>query len=406
MTMDRHTSRRLLSDARVVFAPQIERQDESIQDPRHVEAQDAVVVDFVGRCATDRDDTNGAIFHQATDWTIMVGDKDVTPALEMGIRFMKEGEHAVVYAHSKFAYGGMQRIHGSYELPTDSQVVYQVHVKSVMSDDSMIASPAFQMELAKSKKVIGNDVYANEWSGGHGKNKALLLYKKAGDALSSILEDPAETMLHEEAKSILIDCLNNASAVHMRVKDYGKAKESATLALVRDPNNLKALLRAARAAMLDPSCSFDEATAAVAAAEDVDPNDVDVKKLRIELQRRKRDYKKKTKDIMSKMSQAMKVSNDEPSPESSKESTTIDTTKEKSDESGLRRDVNPATSESEDELDKRAQKWVSYLPYIVQFVMLIISYIWMAYFSRSAVEANGGDGGSSKMEHNALPDFD
>jgi tetratricopeptide (TPR) repeat protein len=373
----------------------VRQDDESIQHPKHVEAHDAVVVDFVGRFATDdrNDTTNGPIFHQATDWTIVVGDKDVIPALEMGIRFMKEGDHALIYAHSKFAYGGsMQRIHGSYELPIDSKVVYQVHVKKVISEDGtgILASCAFQLELAKSRKAIGNDVYANEWSNVYGKHKALLLYQKAGDAMTNILGDPTQTKWHEEARSILIDCLNNTSAVHMRVSDYGKAKESATLVLVRDPNNIKALLRAARAAMLDPSCSFDEATAAIDAAEDVNANDADVKKLRIELQRRKRDYNKKTKDILSKMSQAMKVSkHDESGPESTPESTTIDTTQQKSNESGRSRDVNQATSNSKDaEFDKPAPKWFSYLPYIFQFVILIISYIWMAYFRRNTfVEA-------------------
>ena len=340
----------------------------------HVEAHDAVVVDFIGQCASDRDDDTGTIFHNVKDWIIIVGDKEVTPALEMGVRFMKQGERAVVYSHSKFAYGPLQRRYGSYELPPHSNVTYHIHVKSVISSDETIGSASFQLELAKNKKNIGNDVYANEWSDGQGENKVLMLYKKAGDAMSNIL---GGDILQEEAKEVLIDCLNNTSAVHMRTKHYGKAKEAATQVLIHDPNNIKALLRAAKAAMLDPSCSFDESNAAIHAAEEVDTDNVDVKKLRAEIQRRQRDYKIKSKAIMAKMSQAMKV----------QEITEVKTTTEPSEINMEQKEVveviNPR-GDTEEELDRKAQKWVSYMPFFVQFVILIISYFWLSYFGKSA----------------------
>jgi len=356
----------------------INQDDSSSNKSKDVEAHDAVVVDFVGRCASDRSEESGEVFHEANDWMIMVGDKDVTPALEMGIRFMKEGERSVVYSHSKFAYGPMQRKHGSYELPPNSNVVYHIHVKSVISDDNTIASPKFQLQLAKNKKSIGNDVYANEWSNGYGKNKALLLYKKAGEAATNSLGDDTDAALQEDAKEILIDALNNTAAVYMRAKEYGKAKESATLALMRDPNNLKALLRAAKAAMLDPSCSFEESSAAIVAAEEVDADDADVRKLRVELQLRKRDYKAKSKEMMVRMSQAMKVEKPNEVPPDSK------TTLEKCDANEITNAVHP-TNESENELDRKAQKLISFLPFVVQFIILIAAYFWIPHFSGKTV---------------------
>jgi hypothetical protein len=249
-----------------------------------------VVIDFVGRQASTRDDEKGPIFHAAKDWLIVVGDKDVVPALEMGIRFLQEDSHGVVYSHSKFAYGNIVRLSGDYKLPPSSNVVYYVHVKKIVN--------ASEVEIAQSRKKIANDSYENEWSDGHGKDRPLYLYKKAADAMNHwLISSPDD----ETAKRILIDCLNNMAAVHLRAKQYGKAKEVATNVLMHDPDNLKALCRAARAAMLDPGGSYEESDAAIAAAEIVNGDDPDVIKLRVELEHRKRDYKRKSKAMFSKI---------------------------------------------------------------------------------------------------------
>jgi tetratricopeptide (TPR) repeat protein len=249
-----------------------------------------VVVDFVGRQASTREDGKGPIFHEAKDWLIVVGDKDVVPALEMGIRFLQEGSQGVVFSHSKFAYGNIVRLSGDYKLPPSSNVVYHVHVKKIVN--------ASEVEVAQSRKKIANDCYQNEWSDGHGKDRPLYLYKKAADAMNHWLVSSPDD---ETAKSILIDCLNNTAAVQLRAKQYGKAKEAATSVLMHDPDNLKALCRAARAAMLDPAGSYEESDAAIAAAEAINSDDPDVIKLRVELEHRKKDYKRKSKAMFSKI---------------------------------------------------------------------------------------------------------
>jgi tetratricopeptide (TPR) repeat protein len=250
-----------------------------------------VIVSFVGRQALNRDDTSGPIFHQANDLLIVVGDKDCIPALEMGIRFLREGSRGVVYSHSKYAYGNLTRVNGDYELPPNSNVVYDLQVKKIVLDAS-------DTEIAASRKQIANDCYKNEWSNGLGKSRPLYLYKKAADAMNNVLVNSPDD---QAARGILVDCLNNTAALHLRAKEYGKAKEAATLVLVQDPDNVKALCRAARAAMLDPAGSYEESEAAIATAENLKPEDPDVIKMRAELTRRKRDYKKKSKAAFSKL---------------------------------------------------------------------------------------------------------
>jgi len=255
-----------------------------------------VIVDFCGRQASSRDDTDGPIFHEANDCLlIVVGDKDCIPALEMGIRFLREGSKGVIYSHSKYAYGNLTRVSGDYELPENSNVIYHAHVKKIVKPT--------EVEIATSRKKIANDCYKNEWSNGHGSSRPLYLYKKAAEAMNNVLVDsPGD----EEARCILVDCLNNMAAVHLRAKEYGKAKEAATRVLEQDPDNVKALCRAARSAMLDQAGSYEESEAAISAAESLKPDDVDVIKVRSELTRRKREYKNKSKAAFSKLGSSEK----------------------------------------------------------------------------------------------------
>jgi tetratricopeptide (TPR) repeat protein len=261
------------------------------KDAMPCEVGTCVLVDFVGRQASSKHDIRGTVFHAANDMLLVVGDKDCIPALEMGIRFLREGSKGLVYSHSKYAYGNLTRINGDYILPQNSNVMYEVHIKKIVHG-------AGEVEIASSRKKIANDCYKNEWNNGHGKSRPLYLYRKAAEAMDRVLIDSPD---NEEARSILVDSLNNMAAVHLRAKDYGEAKNAATRVLMHDPDNVKALCRAARAAMLDPAGSYEESEAAISVAESVNASDPAVVKLRSELIRRKKEYKKKNKAAYSKL---------------------------------------------------------------------------------------------------------
>lgn len=101
--------------------------------------------------------------------------------------------------------------------------------------------------------------------------------------------------IEEKAIHILLDCLNNISAVHYKSKDYCKAKEAATAVLQWDVTNQKALCRAAKAALLDPAGSFEESEMAILAAEKLYPNESQVQSLRKFLIQKKKQHKEREK---------------------------------------------------------------------------------------------------------------
>jgi hypothetical protein len=307
---------------------------------------------LIGRQADTPNDAltfSGPVFHQAANWMVVIAEKDVLPCVELAIRFMSVGDTAVVWSHSKFAYGASQRKYCSNDnhdaaitsLPPHSHVCYQVTIHSIVSDRDR-AAPEFAIQAALAKKQIANDIYANElWNNKNKdglastKSRTMHLYNRAllycdqifslvgdeADEHSSVDEDEYDkSTLRLQAMTAYIDCLNNMTAVHLRTKDYKQAKATSIRVLLKDSNNAKALVRVAKASLHDPASDYEEVKEAILAAQDVldkslvasqgnDSNSSELRALqkdlqavRAEFQQQKRDYKKKTRDFMSKMS--------------------------------------------------------------------------------------------------------
>jgi len=298
--------------------------DDDCEPKQTADVGDAVLVDFVGEFT--QSDGSDVVFQEARNWLVILGDGDVTPGLEMGIRFLRQlDQPGSVKCHSKYAYGptGRKASQENIDVPPDVCVMYQVIVRAVVDSTSeKFHTPQFCMERAKHKKQMGNDIYQYEWDnrpgamGGQGKNKALKLYGSAVQMLTTLINEMQAAASSEqreietqeslkigitEAMALLVDCLNNIAALHLRAKSYGLAKESAANALKYDSNNCKALFRAAKAAMLDPASSFEESDAALCAAEEVEPSNKDLQKLRVEFDRRKRTHYQNEKKLYSKM---------------------------------------------------------------------------------------------------------
>ena len=180
-------------------------------------------------------------------------------------------------------------------------------IKSIAEDQSY----TFRLKLARQLKSIGNDYYVNEWigsHGGYGKVKSLKAYNGSSNELVSLLKDLNEDETSEsgengelrgEAGALLVDCFNNISAAHLRDQDYGKAKDAAAEAIKLDPNNIKALCRAAKAAM--SVGEFEESNMALEAAIGLDKANMDVQKLKAEYDRKLKLYRKKEREMYAKM---------------------------------------------------------------------------------------------------------
>lgn len=232
-------------------------------------------------------------------------------------------------SHSKFALGNGTRntiteyanTNGLGVVPPKSNVMYEVTVAQKVMDTSRL-NPYFTIQKALTKKNIANDVYQNEWCKppetdedadcDYSMKRAIRLYTKAAKEMEALIQGTYFQKIAEkdhpqkhESRQILLDSLNNIVAVHLRQKEYHKAKISTVEVLKVDPNNIKALLRAAKAALMDPASTMTEASAAIKAAEssistcdsNKSMNEKELKRLQIKLKENQVAYKEKTKEM-------------------------------------------------------------------------------------------------------------
>lgn len=254
-------------------------------------------------------------FVQAYDWIIKLGSGNVIPALEMATRFLAKGESAIVKSHSKYGYcngrvNNCQEDNCHQDLPANTDVLFQITLRDIIPLGKAF-NLNFRLKLGIHLKVMGNDAFKYEWipsnQGGNGRINALKLYGDASQELMSILKDDKNVTSHdsmdEEMKlqciKNLVDCFNNIASVHLRSKEYGKAKEAATEAIKIDPDNVKALCKAAKASLM--MTNFKECKAVLDVLQNLDGTNKDFLRLRKDYNHSRSVYKKNEKKLYSKM---------------------------------------------------------------------------------------------------------
>jgi Spy/CpxP family protein refolding chaperone len=126
----------------------------------------------------------------------------------------------------------------------------------------------------------------------------------------------------------------------MQCRDYHAAKEACVTTLTHDSSNLTALIRAAKASLLDPASTYSEVHAALDAAGEqceTQQQQDQLQSLRIKYQRKLKAHKVKEKRMYSKMAQAAVV--DKPKANSNiKKETRISTSASDKEENNKRKD--------------------------------------------------------------------
>jgi len=317
------------------------------KDPEAINLHDCVLIDVVGRISKDKFDITGPIFQESKSWMVIVGAGDVLPCIEMAVRFMQTGETSRVWSHSKYALGPGTRNYTvnnadaennitkeTRQVPPHSSVMYEVKVTMLVMDTSRL-NPYFTIQKATSRKTMANEIYQYEWCKVPedfgdpqcymAMTRAIRLYSKSAKEMETLLNGTYFAQVEEDhpqrqqAKQLLLDCLNNVVAVHLRQQEYHTAKQAAIEALKHDSRNIKALLRAAKAALYDPASTLEEVNAALHSAEveityKNPSEEKQLKQLKAEFKRKRHEYKEQSKamfgDMLQKASNAYKPPTD------------------------------------------------------------------------------------------------
>jgi len=242
-------------------------------------------------------------FTEQKHWIISMGNNEIEPALEMGIRFMKDGQEGIIVSNFRFCSGLKSFLPEQQTFP----MYFLVKVNKVVKSECLAnIEKNFCLEHGLSQKQIGNFYFGCDDGSGALYKKACRIYAGAADMVKEAkiigpdsLED-IDSDLAQAALKLIIDCMNNVAMANMKVKEYKNAKDvCGQIIQFFDPNNLKALCRAAQAATLEGN--FEEADAAVKAALSVDSSNSDVKRMERFYLKSKREYKARQKEMFTRM---------------------------------------------------------------------------------------------------------
>lgn len=244
---------------------------------------------------------SGVVFEVGRRKMLRVGDGDVPPGLELGLRQLRDGTQCVVRAEPRFAYGDAGRPasaeEGTLEVPGGAAVEWRIEAHRLWYREAEDMSPMDQLVDARSKKTLGNEHF-------HHEN-----WRKAASNYAEILKGLNVWNFEEgsqdrrEAEVIYVDCGNNMVFALMKMDDWLKAEKAVCDVLTVAPQQKKALYRATQIAL--HLSKWKEAHAALTIALELWPRSKEFRDLYETLREHKKNYRERKAKMSAKMSKKL-----------------------------------------------------------------------------------------------------
>lgn len=178
-------------------------------------------------------------------------------ALELALRRSCKGDVFTMRCTSKYAYGCIGRppvdskvnsAEAIAAIPADADLEYTITVLSI-SDITLLP----HLESTRCILTVRKDC-GNRWFMCQDYSRAAYLYSKAVKCSSEYLQQQKDDVTEESDDSIIIiqlyiHCLNNLAQCYLCLNEYSKAKDCCTTVLQLQQGNVKALIRACKAAL-------------------------------------------------------------------------------------------------------------------------------------------------------------
>ena len=221
-----------------------------------------VTIHIVGRLANDDKCENAPFLdtRNGEPLTVTVGEKilnEVPPGVMLAIRMMELGEICIVRVDERFGYSKEDA--NILGIPPKSNLVFEVELVSLGRQTGEAADESLG-RIVKLKNRGNAHFRLSQY------NCALRCYAEALKPYSSDAPLESSAPLTE-----IIKCVNNSATTLEKLGRLKEAKEQCVTALQLEPDNLKALLRAARIATLQGI--FEEADLAIKRAAEVHGDD-------------------------------------------------------------------------------------------------------------------------------------
>ncbi|XP_029010712.1 FKBP prolyl isomerase 16 [Betta splendens] len=182
----------------------------------------------------------------------VIGEGDVTQALEECVLSMQRGEITLLLADSQYAYGLLGR---EPDIPAWAPLLYQLQLLDAREKPDPLTLPvADRIRIGNQKRERGNFHFQREEYG-----QAARAYCMALDVLTTRRRDSGGGVEAEddEVQEYRVKCLNNLATAQLKLEQNEEALQSSRDVLALEPNNVKALFRAGK--LLSDKGEFKEA---------------------------------------------------------------------------------------------------------------------------------------------------
>ncbi|XP_029910219.1 FKBP prolyl isomerase 16 isoform X2 [Myripristis murdjan] len=173
----------------------------------------------------------------------VIGEGDVTQALEECAISMQKDEITLLLADSQYAYGLLGR---EPDIPAWAPLLYQLQLLNVREKPDPLTLPIpDRIRIGNQKRERGNFHFQREEY-----SLAVRAYCMALDVLTTRTEDgdsAGVVVEEEEVQDYRVKCLNNLATAQLKLEQYGDALHTSRDVLILEPNNVKALFRAGKA---------------------------------------------------------------------------------------------------------------------------------------------------------------
>lgn len=230
---------------------------------------------------------DGNEFEPEHELSFVVGEEQVPEGLDAAVSSMKKGEKSQFVIKPKYAFGAAGD--AARGVPPHATVRYVIELLDFAKEkESWDMSPEEKVTAAHKRKEDGNELFkASKFK------RAIKKYKKALTFLDAEYGMSDEQKV--EAKKLKVPLYLNLAACKLSTKQFKEVREDCNKALEIDANNLKGLIRRAKAnGELD---EWDQAKADLTKALELDKNNADAKQEMTRLRKRIADQAAKDKKV-------------------------------------------------------------------------------------------------------------
>ncbi|NP_001373781.1 FKBP prolyl isomerase 16 [Danio rerio] len=195
----------------------------------------------------------------------IIGEGDVTQALEECAITMKKGEIALLLADSQYTYGLLGR---EPDIPAWAPLLYQLQLLDFREKpDPLLLPVPDRIRIGNQKRERGNFYFQREEF-----SKAVQAYCMALDVLTTRTNDGQNCVAEEEEEvnDYRVKCLNNLAAAQLKLGHFDEALHTSQDVLFLDPQNVKALFRKGK--LLSDKGEYEEAMETLKKALKLEPS--------------------------------------------------------------------------------------------------------------------------------------